>query len=255
MTRLALQLAPQRSTQYADLVATLAPVEVQLSPAGQAAAGIAPLTLAGQSFLELTLPDAPTPAQLTEIGALATIGATYELVDSLGERPGPWLRPLDTGFVPALPPELVVTRRYRGKTNETLTHFLCNIARYSSKFAAQPWSALRVFDPLAGGGTILFSALVLGAEAAGVEQSSQDVRSTVAYVRQFTRNAGIGCQVKEERLKRLGRRWTLTLGKSPAPLSPGRRRHGPNPPRSSPGSSPSSSSPTCPMASNTRGRS
>ena len=219
MTRLALQLAPQRSTQYADLVAALAPGEVELSPAGQAATAIAPLTLAGHSFIELTLPTPPSPAQLMELGALATVSGVYELADTLagadGTRPGPWLCPLDTGFAPAFPPELVVTRRYRGKTNELLTHFLCNLARYSSDFAAEPWSALRVFDPLAGGGTVLFSALILGAEAAGVEQSGQDIRSTVTFVREFARSAGIACQVKEERLKKLGHRWALTLGKSP----------------------------------------
>ena len=223
MTDLALQLAPQRSTQYADLVAALAPVEIELCPAGQAATAIAPLTLVGQplgaAWQRLTLPTPPTPAQLAELGTLATVSAVYELADSLagdsGARPGPWLRPLETGFVPAFPPELVVSRRYRGKTNEVLTHFLCNLARYSSGMADEPWSRLRVFDPLAGGGTVLFSALLLGAEAAGVEQSSQDVRTTVAYVRDFAKGEGIACQVKDERLKKLGHRWTLTLGKSP----------------------------------------
>jgi hypothetical protein len=219
MTDLALQLAPQRSTQYTELVATLAPVEIELCPALQTATARQPITLAGQAFYRLTLPQAPTPTQLVELGSLATVSGVYELADALGDalgdRPGPWLRPLETGFAPVFPPELVVTRRYRGKTNEVLTHFLCNLARYSSAFAAEAWSSLRVFDPLAGGGTVLFSALLLGAEVAGVEQSSQDVHTTVAYVRQFCQGEGIACQVKEERLKKLGRRWTFALGKSP----------------------------------------
>ena len=31
-------------------------------------------------------------------------------------------RVLESGFQPALPPDLVATRRYRGKTNELFTH-------------------------------------------------------------------------------------------------------------------------------------
>ncbi|HXF64403.1 MAG TPA: hypothetical protein VNK95_22425 [Caldilineaceae bacterium] len=213
MPVLAAQLAPQRSTQYADLAAALAPAELRLCLGVDGIGDLEPVTLAGQRFLRFSMPALPTPAQLDELGRLATVSALFELHDRVGDQPGPWLRPLETGYRPALPPELVVTRRYRGKTNELLSHFLCNLARYSSAFRDQPWRSLRVFDPLAGGGTLLFAALVLGAEAAGVEQDQQDVRTTVAFVRQFAQEEGIVCRVKEERLRRLGHRWTLTLGK------------------------------------------
>ena len=79
---------------------------------------------------------------------------------------------------------------------------------------SQPWSSLRLYDPLAGGGTTLFTALILGAETAGVEKNAQDVKSTVAFLRQFTREQRIPCAVQEERLRKLGQRWTFTLGKS-----------------------------------------
>jgi tRNA G10 N-methylase Trm11 len=125
------------------------------------------------------------------------------------------LRPLESGFEPSLPAELAIARRYRGKTNELLCHFLCNLARYAGDFHDRPWRELRLLDPLAGGGTILFTALMLGAEVAGVEQDEQDVRTTVAYVRQFCQEAGIACRVQEERLRKVGRRTTLTLGKTP----------------------------------------
>jgi predicted RNA methylase len=146
---------------------------------------------------------------------LATISAFFESVDQLEGRPGPWLRPLETHFQPLLPAELAAARRYRGKTNELLCHFLCNLARYAGHFHDHPWQELRVVDPLAGGGTILFTALMLGAEVAGVEQDEQDVRTSVAYVRQFCQEAGIACRVQEERLRKVGRRTTLTLGKKP----------------------------------------
>jgi hypothetical protein len=215
MTVLAAQLAPQRSTQYADLVGTLALPEMQLCPLGVTLTGLEPITLGGQPYLHFELPAPPTLTQLAELGRLATVHAIFELQPKRDGTPGPWLRPLETGFTPAFPPELLTARRYRGKTNELLAQFMLNVARAASRFAQDPWPSLRVFDPLAGGGTLLFAALLLGAEAGGVEQDVQDVRGTATFLRQFTQEAGIACRVQDEKLRRLGHRWTLTLGKTP----------------------------------------
>jgi hypothetical protein len=154
------------------------------------------------------------PVQLAQWGGLATVAAWYEWFDELGGVPGPLLRPLETPFYPALPPDLMVTRRYRGKTNELFTHFLCNVARASSGFAGQPWSQLRVLDPLAGGGTTLFTALVLGASAAGIDLNVTDVKSTVTFLQQYLREERIAGRVKEERLRKLGQRWSFTVGEA-----------------------------------------
>ncbi|GIV76663.1 MAG: hypothetical protein KatS3mg050_1057 [Litorilinea sp.] len=214
MTTLLAQIAPQRSTQYTELATTLAPHELTLSPAGKALTELKPVTLGGQPYLQATLQQALTPALAWELGALATTSAYFEYHEQVGGVPGPWLRPVETGFRPALPPELALTRRYRGKTNELFTHFLCNLARFSSGVANLPWRQLRLLDPLAGGGTTLFTALVLGAGAvAGIERDPQDVKSTAAFIRQFMREKGIACRVKEERLRKVGQRWTFTIGK------------------------------------------
>ncbi len=211
------QIAPQRSTQYAALAQDLAVQELQLSPLGQQISNMHLLSLGGQSYLKFELPAEPDEAQLRELDLLAMTSAFFVYYEHIGEQPGPFLRPLETHFRPALPPDLISTRRYRGKTNELFTHFLCNIARFSSSFADQPWPNLRVFDPLAGGGTTLFTALVLGAsQVAGIEQSVEDVKSTVAFLRDYMREERIACQVKEERLKKLGWRWAFTIGKQPA---------------------------------------
>ncbi|MCX6046636.1 MAG: hypothetical protein NT075_16145, partial [Chloroflexi bacterium] len=205
------------STQYTALAQDLAVQELQLSPFGGQISHIKPLTLGGQAYLKFDLPTEPDEAQARELGLLAMTSAFFVYYDRLGELTGPFLRPLETYFQPALPPDLIATRRYRGKTNELFTHFLCNVVRFSSDFAEQPWSNLRLFDPLSGGGTTLFTALVLGAgQVAGVEQSVEDVKSTAVFLRDYMREARIGCQVKEERLKKLGLRWAFTIGKQPA---------------------------------------
>jgi len=207
------QIAPQRSTQYAALADALAPRELALSALGAGITNIAPIEMGGQSFLKFDYSGALDAAERNELGMLAMTSAYYEYRDQIDDALGPWLRPIDTGYAPVFPPDLIVTRRYKGKTNELFTQFLCNIARHSSAFAAAPWHTLRVFDPLAGGGTTLFAALLLGASVAGVEKDSGDVESTATFIEQYMREQGIACRVKEERLKKIGRRWWFTIGK------------------------------------------
>jgi hypothetical protein len=55
--------------------------------------------------------------------------------------------------------------------------------------------------------------LILGADVAGVEQDAQDVQTTAAFLRDYCREHRIACQVKEERLKRVGLRWQFVIGK------------------------------------------
>lgn len=213
MTTLLAQIAPQRSTQYADLAHVLAPCELQLAPLGAELGSNPYLELGGQTYLQFELPQPPDPEQARELGMLAMTSAFFVRHDGLGSIPGPLLQPIETGFVPVLPRELMMARRYRGKTNELLTHYMCNIARYSSALTHRPWETLRVFDPLAGGGTTLLAALVLGASVAGVEQSQKDVETTTAFIRQFAREQGIPCQESRARFKGVGQRWTFILGK------------------------------------------
>lgn len=208
------QIAPQRSTQYAQLASDLAPHELALSRLD--AQAITPVMLGGQAYLKFTLSTPLDDALRYELGTLAMTSAYFIYHESLREHAGPLLEPFDPAFTPAISPDVALTRRYRGKTNELFTHFLCNLARYSSDFAQRSWRDLRLLDPLAGGGTTLFTALSLGADVVGVEQTAQDVTTSIAFLRDYVRNAGIGCKIKEERVQKVGQRWwcTLTLDKA-----------------------------------------
>lgn len=208
------QIAPQRSTQYSALASALAPHELALSPAGRRVTSMTPIQLGGQHYLKCELTSPLSESDIRELGPLAMTSAFFDGFDQIGEVTGPLLRPIETGFVPAFPPDLLTARRYRGKTSEAFTQFMLNIARFSSAFADHPWSSLRVFDPLMGGGTTLLAALVLGADAMGVEQGKEDVESTATFIAQYVREQDITCEAKEERLKKFGRRWWFLLGPS-----------------------------------------
>ncbi len=214
MTTILAQIAPQRSTQYADLARTLAIPELQLSPIGATATDFTHVTLGGQSYVRFTLPQEPDADQRRELAMLAMTSAFFVNYDRIGDIDGPLLRPLENSWQPMLSPDIVATRRYRGKTNELFTHFLCNIARFSSAFADQPWHNLSIMDPLMGGGTTLFVGLMLGAQrVGGVDRETEDVRSTATFLEQYLKNARISHKMQPERLKGLGLRWQCTIGK------------------------------------------
>ncbi len=210
MLTLLAQIAPQRSTQYAALADALAAHELTLCPLGAHITAMTPVRQGGQNYLKCALSlTRLSHAHRRELGQLAMTSAFFIYYEKLGRIAGPLLRPIETEFEPPFAADLTMTRRYRGKTNELFTHFMCNIARFSSALSHRPWRTLRVFDPLSGGGTTLFTAMVLGADVAGVERSAQDVKSTVAFLKQYLR--GRKYEVKKERLKKIGARWSFTI--------------------------------------------
>lgn len=213
MPTLLAQIAPQRSTQYAELATELAPHELRLSALDKQIESIEPFMLGRQPYLKLEISGDLNEALRRELGGLAMSSAFFWYYDQLGEVEGPLLKPIETPFEPMFPPDLMAMRRYKGKTSELFTHFLCNVGRYSSAFAQQDWTKLRIFDPLMGGGTTLFTGLVLGAEVIGIEENEQVVESTAAFLKQYVREEGIRCKISEERLKGLGKRWWFTMGK------------------------------------------
>ncbi|HEY4348603.1 MAG TPA: hypothetical protein VGM80_13525 [Gaiellaceae bacterium] len=202
--RLALQIAPQHSTQYADMAAKLAAPELLASPAGASVVSVDPIELGGVDYLVVELAEDTELEQLMPV--LSRLGATscaFELLD------GPLLRPLEPRFEPHLPLELAEARRYRGKTSEVFSRVLLNLALFAGAFSDRIETRLRVLDPLAGGGTTLFLALAAGYDAFGVEQEKRDVETTAAFVREYCREARISCQETHEKAKR---RFTLDLG-------------------------------------------
>ena len=207
------QISPQRSTQYSNIARTLAPVELSLSPLGQSLPSIETLKLGHQKYLKFSIDDETLSDQtLYELGNLSMTNSFFYYYKELGSIKGPFLKPIEIPNNHTLPYDFLMTRRYKGKTNEMFTHFLCNVARYSSSFSRYSWRDLRIFDPLAGGGTTLFTALYLGADTAGVEKRSKDVQSTLTFLKQYTKEQGIPCKLKEERLKKSIKRFWFTIG-------------------------------------------
>lgn len=215
MPTLLAQIAPQRSTQYSELVSQLAPHEIALSTVGTQITGeIVPVRLGNQDYLQFALEADPGAATLQSLARLAMTDAYFYHYDRIADVDGPLLKPITVDPKYALPESLIVTRRYSGKTNELFTQFMVNIARHSSDYPNTPWNKLTLLDPLAGGGTTLFIGLMLGADVAGVDSDKKAVEGTVAFIKQYMKEARIPLKFKEDRMKSVGRRWLFTVDES-----------------------------------------
>jgi len=213
--KLALKITPQRSTQYATMVATLAASELLASPLGKLIETCEPTTLAGQAYLLVTLHEETSLSSYMR-SVLAHMGATsevYEYFDTIETVSGPFLRPIEPQFVPFVPLEMAETRRYKGKTNEVFTRVLLNIALFAGAYADNLDERLRILDPLAGGGTTLFLALSAGYDAFGIELERQDVETTAVFVRQYLESAHIHFRERDERGRRAGHRIQFEIGR------------------------------------------
>ena len=210
--KLALKITPQRSTQYATTTRKLAEPELLASPLASAIQRIEPTMLAGQNYLLVTLDDAGHPLLSTVLARLGATSEAYEYFEHIGERPGPFLRPLDCVFTPFVPLEMAEARRYRGKTNEVFTRVLLNVALFAGAFREQITGRLRILDPLAGGCTTLFLALIAGYDAFGIEHERQDVETTALFLRQFLHSEHIPFKERDERGRRAGRRYLFEIG-------------------------------------------
>jgi hypothetical protein len=170
--------------------------------------------LAGQSYLLATVDEACLSATTTRniLYRLGTISEVYEYFEQIGDVQGPFLRPVKPQFTSFVPLEMAEIRRYKGKTNEIFTRVLLNVALFAGNYAACSTQRLRILDPLAGGGTMLFVALACGYDAFGIELARQDVETTAVFVRQYLKGEHIHFKEIDERGRKAGRRYQFEIG-------------------------------------------
>jgi hypothetical protein len=208
--KLALAIAPQHSSQYADMARRLAGPELRASPAGDHISAVETVELGGRPYLLATLPEHSSADELMPV--LSRLGASagvFEYFDQAAGLTGPFLRPLAPAFTPHLPPELAEARRYKGKTSEVFSQVLLNLAFFAGDYRDRLERRLRVLDPLAGGGTTLFVALAAGHDAVGIERGKRNVETTASFVREFCRESRISHSEVHEKAKR---RYLFELG-------------------------------------------
>ncbi len=208
-------IAPQRATLYSEWVRQLAPQEWLASPLGANVDAWEYVTIGGLDGMRIRLNRSLTDTDLALLSYFALTAGIFRIHEGASLL----LEPLSLERKRTLPRTLLETRRYKGKTNELLTELMINLAWFASPWARDPHARLRVLDPLCGGGTSLFAALVRGWDAFGVDKDIRTVDTTVAYLKHFLRTMRVKHEVERARIKGKGRRWTFTIKVIEPPLT------------------------------------
>ena len=128
--------------------------------------------IAGVPYLTFT-----TAAELDE--AATTVVSNLSVAHALFERRGELLAPVALHPFDRYDDDLLSTQRYTGKTNETFTKLLVNLALAA---AGRSDGTGRLIDPLCGRGTTVNQGLTYGCDVAGIEIDKRDVAAYVHFL-------------------------------------------------------------------------
>jgi SAM-dependent methyltransferase len=212
-------LAPSSNRVYAGEADRLAAAEltVMLRAAGlEAEVSSAPI--AGVDYLHVTStatdPTLDAEAVVREVTARGS--ATWAVFAPVGDL----LRPIPLERPDLFEDDLVTIPKYPGKTNEQFTRMLVNLA-VACRGRLGP---LDILDPLAGRGTTLSTAWILGHDAYGVEADAKAVQAYGAFLRTYLRRKRLKHTVSESPVRREGRSLGHRLDATVRPLNGGEER-------------------------------
>lgn len=179
MPDLLLLRTPSANRVYAGEAAALSAAELEIC--APFTRDIADVDLAGVGYLGFVA-DELTEDQLAIVSTQSTAYALYE-------REGALLRPLQLPDVEVLDEDLITIPKYQGKTNEQFTRLLLNVTLASVQREAD--GPRQVLDPLAGRGTTLSSAMLLGHDGFGVEADEKAFEQMAAFHKTWLRRKRI----------------------------------------------------------------
>jgi len=214
--RLALLPRANANRVYGESAFALTAAELAALGRGPLGGALGPATretIGGVDYL-VAATQGPLPDRQRRIlSNLSGLHALFELVD------GGMLRPLEVDLRAVLDDDLLTIQRYSGKTNETFTHLLVNLALAQcpdGHARLVDGERLTLLDPMCGRGTTLNRAAVYGMDAIGVEA---DRRHVDAFTSFFT------TWLQDKRLRHKVERATLRKGR-PVPVPVWRATYG-----------------------------
>lgn len=121
------------------------------------------------------------PAALAAVAQLSFFYMLFEKSDD------GLLKPVLSGWTPAFPDDLSIRLKYNGKTNETITRMMMNLAL--ALVEGSTGENPRLLDPLCGRGTTLFEGMISGMDVYGVDQDNKAITELGTYVVRYVKEA------------------------------------------------------------------
>lgn len=170
---------PSANRVYAGESGPLTAAELELT--APFAADIAELDLAGVGYLTFEAPEL-SEVQLATVARQSAAFALFREADGL-------LRPIALPRPFLLDDDLVTIPKYQGKTNEQFTQLLISVTL--AAITRESTGPRQILDPLAGRGTTLSTALLLGHDAYGVESDVKAFELMASFYKTYLRRGRI----------------------------------------------------------------
>ncbi|GAA4890886.1 SAM-dependent methyltransferase [Tessaracoccus lubricantis] len=202
MPRYLMLRTPSANRVYAGESGPLTAAELEIT--APFATVIAEETLAGVGYLSFDAPE----LNEGQLHAVARQSAAFALFADESQPEGSaMLRPVALPQPFLLDDDLVTMPKYQGKTNEQFTHLLLGVTL--AAVTREPTGPRQVLDPLAGRGTTLSTALMLGHDAYGVEGDAKAFELMASFYKTYLRRGRIKHTADVKPVRREGK----TVGK------------------------------------------
>ena len=140
-------------------------------------------------------------ADLALLSRLSFVYALFELENRADGRSA--LLPIRRRLSGFLGEDVGTILKYSGKTNELFTRMMLNVGILSGDFAEE--ADICLLDPVAGKGTTLYEAAILGWDAYGVEIAEKSVLEARTYFKKYLETGKYKHTMEKERISGEGR--------------------------------------------------
>ena len=188
---------PNHNIAFLDQYLTMCQVELTLvlKAHGMDAEDVSQLDSGKGKIISFAVASSLSGKVLRAIHGLSFFYMLFQVMD------GGMLKPVDTEVTPVFGDDLSIRLKYNGKTNETITRMMINIALSVSDYSQVDHP--RLLDPLCGRGTTLFEGMISGYDVYGVDRDQKGIGEMGTFITRY---------VKEQRLKHTNKHGKLVIG-------------------------------------------
>lgn len=187
---------------------SVAELEAMSNSFGSACIDFSVKDIEGVSYVAFSSETPLSDTDLRQISRLSFCYAVFEEAEIEGRSLLLPLRKTQPGFIGD---DLSMILKYTGKTNEIFTRLLINLAVSAGGYHA--CDSLNLLDPVAGKGTTLFEALILGYNCAGVEIAPSPVSEGIAYLKRYLKTGHYKHETEHFRLSGEGKSFTSEISR------------------------------------------